>query len=434
MGKFERYRLASQIGQGGFAEVFEAAEVNDPHTVVALKRPLGVPFAAERLRREIDVQSRITHPNVMPILDADASGTWFTMPLAEGSLETLGMKGAIDKRDPKTVEDVIRAVIKGLAAAHLLGFVHRDVTPRNILALPDATTPSGRRWVVADWGLVRRPLGETTARLTRVGEGMGTWGFAAPECWVDAHQVDHRADVYSVGRIAAWMLTGRDPVANVQLLPDGPWRGWVAESTRDDPARRLETMTSLESRLDTLLAAPPSSPRSQLSELFQGSGDDVPAEAWRIALDHCDDEQLFIDHLARAPLAPLETWATEFPEDSARLALQMCRHMATAEWRGRSFDYANTPLRWIFVVMQSLVRAERLDLLEDIASEFFVVESSWDRWEQLDRTRVWLRSASGEVGRVLARAIRRADAQGYYAMALRGERLVSVALSDELEL
>lgn len=434
MGKLERYRLASQIGEGGFAEVFEAAEVSDPHTVVALKRPLGVPYAAERLRREIDVQTRIIHPNVMPILDSDASGPWFTMPLAEGSLETLGMKGAIDKRDPETVEEVIRAIIKGLDAAHSLGFVHRDVTPRNILALPDTTTPSGRRWVVADWGLVRRPIGETTARLTRTGEGMGTWGFAAPECWVDVHQVDQQADVYSVGRIAAWMLTGQDPIANVQLLPDGPWRGWVAEATRNEPAQRLETMTSLESRLDTLLAAPPASPRSQLSELFQGSGDEAPAEAWRIALDHCDDEQLFIDHLARAPLAQLEAWAIKFPEDAATLALQMCRHMAKAEWRGRSFDYANTPLRWIYTVMQALVRAERLDLLEDVASEFFAVESSWDRWEQLDRTRVWLQGVSGEVGRVLARAIRRADAQAYYAKALRGERLRSVNLGDELEL
>lgn len=433
MGNTGKYRLGSQIGEGGFAEVFEAADPKKPRELVAFKRPLLVPFAAERLRREIDVQSQIVHLNVMPIIESDPTAPWFTMPLAEGSLEALATKGAVNRRDPATVEEVIRAIINGLTAAHALGYVHRDVTPRNILALRDPSTPSGRRWVVADWGLVRRPIGETTTRLTGTGEGMGTFGFAAPECWQDVHLVDERADVYSVGRIAAWMLTGRQPIANVQLLPDGPWRGWVTECTRDNPDQRLPDMAALGSRLDTLLAPAPASPRSQLSRLLE-TADAIPSTAWQIALDHPCDERLFIDDLARAPLAKVRAWAEDEPEDAARLAILMARHMGEAEWRGRSFDYANTPLRWIFVVMQSLAAAQRLDLLEDVGAEFFKVEASWDRWEQLNRTREWLQNAPERVGAALARAIRRADTRAYYADTLQGRRPRSAALADELGL
>src|SRR5439155_9162556 len=133
-------------------------------------------------------------------------------------------------------------------------------SPRNVLALPYSAQPSGRRWVVADWGIVKRPAGDTTHRYTRTGEGLGTEGFAAPETWDDAHHVGCEADVYSLGRVVAWLLTGKWPRPHVPLLPDGPMRGLVAECTEFNPARRIRTVRALRERVNVLQTTPALSP------------------------------------------------------------------------------------------------------------------------------------------------------------------------------
>jgi hypothetical protein len=164
---------------------------------------------------------------------------------------------------------ILDAVTQGLEPAHELGYVHRDISPRNVLALPDSTDPSGRRWVVADWGIVKRPAGDTTHRYTRTGEGLGTAGFAAPETWHDAHRVGCEADVYSLGRVVAWLLTGKWPSPNMPLLPEGPMRGLVAECTEPDPARRIPTVRALRQRVAVLRTTPALSPRAEVADLVQ---------------------------------------------------------------------------------------------------------------------------------------------------------------------
>ncbi len=159
------------VGEGGFAEVWEARRRADGQ-IVAFKQANKRPEALARLKREIEVQGMLAHPHVMPIWDVDPDLRWYTMPLALGNLEKL--RSRLDEDD---LALIIYDVCDALAVAHSHGFVHRDVTPWNILALPHASSRGGRRWVVADWGLVRRPAGQTTDRLTRSGQGLGT-----PEC------------------------------------------------------------------------------------------------------------------------------------------------------------------------------------------------------------------------------------------------------------
>jgi serine/threonine protein kinase len=128
------YRLGARIGFGGYAEVFEATSRAAPETVVAFKRPrTDRVLASARLRREIDVQLRLEHPNVMPILDADPDRKWFVMPLAAGSLKKLWDDGRLGMDASTVALEIIGQVSRGLEYAQSEGFLHRDVSPGNIL-------------------------------------------------------------------------------------------------------------------------------------------------------------------------------------------------------------------------------------------------------------------------------------------------------------
>lgn len=315
------YRLDKNIGHGGFADVFEAQARVEPGVVVAFKRArLDVQLAPERLAREIDVQQRLDHPNVMPVIRAADDRTWFVMPLALGNLKALWEAGRLSDDAEALALELIDQVSRGLEHAHNAKFLHRDVSPGNILALEDPG--DHRRWVVSDWGAVRRPPGETTNRLTGQGEGMGTAGFAAPETWSDAHEVDRRADVYGLGRVVAWLLTGRWPAPNVSLLPTGRMRGFVREATALDPDRRIATMADVRSRLDELLSEPPTSPRGQVQALVERAeidGAQVAGEAIAIASLHADQDEIWLDELARLPTAQVGAFTRSEPDALPRL-------------------------------------------------------------------------------------------------------------------
>jgi len=212
------------IGRGGQAEVFRALERHSEATV-ALKRLItSSSDGVARMRREIEVQQRLTHPRIMPVLRHGDDYTWYSMPLARRSLKDLHPPLS----DP-IIQGVVSASVEALIAAHQLGYVHRDITPSNLLDTASADDPY---WVISDWGLVRRH-GLTTLTRTQAGE-FGTAGFAAPETWVDAHSADERADLYSLGRVVAWAATGVVPIPNVPLVPGAGGRLSFAQ-----PQRRL---------------------------------------------------------------------------------------------------------------------------------------------------------------------------------------------------
>lgn len=171
------------------------------------------------------------HPNVMPVLDCAPDGRWFVMPLASGSAASHAERL---RRETGALRDLVMAVCEGLRRAHADRRVHRDIKPANILLL-------NGRWVVADWGLGRQPPGATSVpRQTRTGTGFGSAGFAAPEVSSgNPHNVTAAADIYSIGRLIAAILTGESPEQNIPLLPEsGPWRPIVAEATHRTPAGR----------------------------------------------------------------------------------------------------------------------------------------------------------------------------------------------------
>lgn len=81
---------------------------------------------------------------------------------------------------------------------------------------------------------------------TRPKQSFGTGGFAAPELWDDAHAADPRADIYSLGRIVAWAITGRWPKPNIPLIPDGRWQELVRRTTELEPERRTQDLDDVK--------------------------------------------------------------------------------------------------------------------------------------------------------------------------------------------
>ncbi len=209
------YFILDKLGEGGMGVVFKARH-RRLGRVVALK--ILPPSLARdrdllsRFRREVDVAARLSHPNIVSVLDADEDrGVQFmTMDYVQGNdLDRLVRAGGVLPVD-LALDCVIQAA-RGLEAAHAQGIVHRDIKPGNLML-----DGSGQVRVL-DLGLARlveasNPFDETTTGpLTRSGTYMGTVDFMAPEQGIDSRRVDHRADIYSLGCTLCYLLTGRAP-------------------------------------------------------------------------------------------------------------------------------------------------------------------------------------------------------------------------------
>ncbi len=215
----------------------------------ALKHPVRDDAEVRaRFKREIEVQRRVQHRHVMPILEHDPGHRWFTMPLMDGTL-LAAAPGMLDEE----VARIVLQIAHGLRAAHDQGYVHRDVKPSNIFwRSRGGGEPAD--WIIGDFGVVRRPDGESTSLRTRT--AMGTLGFMAPEAVLgEFGRVTLLADVYSLGRTLAWITTGIRPEGLVPLEARAPWTELAARMTEFEPARRPAGMTDVIAGVDAVLAA-----------------------------------------------------------------------------------------------------------------------------------------------------------------------------------
>ncbi len=259
-----QYQLQREVGRGGMGIVYVA---NDPRLdrLVAIKtlppHLANDAVVRDRFLREARTAAALSHPNIVPVYRADEIGgtVFFVMGYVDGE----SLSSRIQRAGPMSPRDllpILRDVSDALGYAHTRGVIHRDVKAENILI--DGAT---HRAMVTDFGIARVAA---TAPMTATGTVLGTVSYMSPE-QVSGDQVDGRSDIYSLGVLAFYALSGHFPfesntpsavlVAHVTTSPPAlrDVAPQVPESVADivdrcllkDPAHRFEYAEELEEAL-----------------------------------------------------------------------------------------------------------------------------------------------------------------------------------------
>jgi len=208
----ERYQELELVGRGGMGEVYRAVDSELGHPValkVLLPEHAHKESRRERFRREVFIHRQLRHRNVVRFYDyySDDACTFFTMEFVEGvSLRSLVAEGPLD---PETAVELVAGLADGLAAAHRLRILHRDIKPDNVI-VDETMTPK-----IMDFGLAFL-TDDGGERLTRTGQVLGTFQFLPPEV-LRNEEWDVRCDVYQVGLVLYWLLTRELPFTTEAL-------------------------------------------------------------------------------------------------------------------------------------------------------------------------------------------------------------------------
>ena len=212
-GKFE---ITERIGEGGMGVVYKGYHLNTGrdiavkflHTEIRTSKE-----TVERFREEARTAASVGHDNIVEILDMGRYQDKFHYIVmefvdGEGLDRTLEAEGRLPSAD--AVDTGIQ-ILKGLRAAHEKGIIHRDLKPENIFVVED---PERGKYVkIVDFGiaLIAQEQRQKQRRLTKDGALVGTPTYMSPEQARGSPDIDHRADIYSVGVILYEMLTGVPP-------------------------------------------------------------------------------------------------------------------------------------------------------------------------------------------------------------------------------
>jgi hypothetical protein len=209
-----QYHLGEKLGQGGMGEVYLAE-----HQL--LKRPCALklirpeananPTALARFEREVQAAALLTHPNTIEVFDYGraSDGTFYYVMEYLPGLNVAELVQKFGPMPPGRVVYLLRQVCGALAEAHQYGLIHRDLKPANIhVAILGGKCDVAK---VLDFGLVKPTADPDAPRLTAEYSVSGTPQYMSPEQTMAAESIDGRADLYSLGAVGYYMLTGRPP-------------------------------------------------------------------------------------------------------------------------------------------------------------------------------------------------------------------------------
>jgi hypothetical protein len=275
LGTLGAYEVQTVIGRGGMGVVLKAF---DP----ALRRPVAIKVlspalagsatARRRFTREAQAAAAVCHDHVVAVHGVgEADGLpYLVMQYIDGE----SLQQRLDRAGPLEVAEVVRIGLEaaqGLAAAHAQGLIHRDVKPANLLLEGEpGASGTGGRVRVTDFGLARTA---DDVGLTQAGVVAGTPEYMAPE-QARGEQVDHRADLFSLGSVLYAMCTGRPPFRGAtplallqqvneqeptpprSLNPDVPaWlEAFLARLMAKDRADRFQSAAEVAALLEGYLA------------------------------------------------------------------------------------------------------------------------------------------------------------------------------------
>jgi len=205
------YTLERELGEGGISRVYLArhSHLKRPVAVKVLKAALASDEMVTRFEREVQLCSRLTHPNTIDIYDYGRTreGTfYYAMEFLDGlSLEQLVER---EGRLPASrAVHILRQVCGSLKEAHERGLVHRDVKPHNLMLCRHGGELDVVK--VLDFGLVKELANDHTRDITQFARVLGTPLYMAPERIRNPADADARSDIYALGAVAFFLLAGR---------------------------------------------------------------------------------------------------------------------------------------------------------------------------------------------------------------------------------
>lgn len=345
---FSRYRITGKIDEGGMGEVYLAQDTRLGREVAVKVLPPGAlqdESARNRFRREAEILSKLSHPNIATVYDFETQQGEDRLVMEYVRGVTLSDKLAVGPLPEKEVLFLGLQLAEGIAAAHDRGVIHRDLKPGNL-----RVTTEG--WLkILDFGLAKEALGGgrgfSTETVTDTASVKGTVRYMAPEQLL-AQNIDARTDIYAVGCILYEMATGQAPFNN-------PLGTVLVEAILHEPPRPPRQLNSVIS--------------GRLEEIILKCLQKEPANRYQSA------RELAVDVRRAAPAAKtmgIPVAPRRFTRRRMTLAAASFLVIAgiafalvnPGEWRTRLFAGSPKPVRSIAVL-------PLLNLTGDAAQEYF---------------------------------------------------------------
>jgi serine/threonine protein kinase len=262
---FPQLEILEFIGQGGMGAVYRARQKQLDRMVALKILPPEVatgPGFAERFTREARALAKLNHPHIVTLYEfGQTDGLfYFLMEFVDGV--NLRQLLNASRMAAKEALAIVPQICDALQFAHEKGIVHRDIKPENILLNKAGQVK------IADFG-VAKIIGQTQAEssesapssneLTEAGSVLGTPSYMAPEQISHPLEVDHRADIYSLGVVFYQMLTGELPVANLvppstKVQMDVRLDEVVLRALEKKPELRFQQISEVKTRVETIAA------------------------------------------------------------------------------------------------------------------------------------------------------------------------------------
>jgi serine/threonine protein kinase len=273
---FQAYEILGLIGQGGMGGVYKAYYPALDRMVAIKILPASDPQLAERFQREAKALARLSHPHIVAVFDVGRSGPWLYMVMEH--VEGVNLRQAMRSGAMTPIQAlvVVPQMCDALQYAHDTGIVHRDIKPENILL------DMKGRVKIADFGLAKLLDAKAAdPSLTATHQVMGTLRYMAPEQMLGTRDVDHRADIYSLGVVFYELLTGELPLGRFappsqKVQIDVRLDEVVLRALEQKPEQRFQHVSEVKTQLEVIArpgfvapAAVPGVPASKLTTTLQ---------------------------------------------------------------------------------------------------------------------------------------------------------------------
>lgn len=261
---FPQLEILSLLGQGGMGAVYKARQRHlDRMVALKILPPTRQdPAFSERFEREAKALAKLNHPNIVTLYEFGQADGFFYLLMEFVDGMNLGQVLRAGKLSPEEALAIVPHICDALQYAHDRGIVHRDIKPENILLGKEGAVK------IADFGVAKivagslvEPTPGTSAQvqpeLTEAGRVLGTPRYMAPEQASSPLQVDHRADIYSLGVVFYQMLTGELPAGKLEppsrkVQIDVRLDEVVLRAMEKEPSLRYQQASEVKTEVETI--------------------------------------------------------------------------------------------------------------------------------------------------------------------------------------